>query len=158
MSDRWKPGGISRDEAEAIARQFATGNWITERERVERFKNWIQEQFEKIEKSDTYYTLNEIKGYMKEKGLKEYTGDIDKNILQQTVCEEICARELSGKNLTGPDLDSAYWECVHECSPIRDPMTMDMDDPLYPHSDVDPDVFTTSLSLPGSPAKKATDS
>lgn len=139
---------LSRAEADALSRQYEEGHLITERERVERFRGQIAEAVDQYEMKHGYGVLSQIRGFMKERGLQEFTTDIDPNILQQTICEELCTKELTGRGLTGPDLDNAYWECVHDCSPVTDPQTVDMDDPLYPHSSVDPSVFTTSLSLP----------
>lgn len=139
---------LSRQEAEALANKWSEGSVISEPERFKRLQDWIMEHVgEEIDKR-SFSTLNEVRGYMKEKGLTEFESDIDQNLLNHSICEEICAKDIGSRRLKGPDLDAAFWTCMHQCSDVQDPTTMDMDDPLFPHTRTRPDEFMTMFSFP----------
>jgi len=144
---RWdKP--LSREEAEALSRRWAEGDIISEPERFRRLQAWITDQVGEAIAAKGYGTLREVRAYMAEHGLNTMTAEIDHNLLDQSICEELCGREVASKGLHGPDLDGAYWTCMHHCAPVIYPETLDQADPLYPHSATHPDDFTTSFSLP----------
>jgi hypothetical protein len=146
-SPRWgKP--LSRAEAEALSRRWQEGDVISEPERWERLQRWIRAQAEEIIAKTGYQTLREVRAYMSEHGLTTMETDADQTLVAQTICEELCAREIAAKHLKGPDLDSAYWSCMHQCAPVTYPETLDPTDPLYPHSPTFEEDFTTTFSLP----------
>ena len=146
----WRWGQpLSRDEAEALARRWAEGGVISEVERYHRLKALIQEQVAAEIDKRGYAVLREVREYMAQKGLTEFQTESDPALVQQVLCEEVCLREVMALNLKGPDLDAAYWACMHQCAPVDYPETHDPDDPLYPHSDEPTgDDLTKTISLP----------
>jgi len=147
----WRWGApLSRAEAEALARRWEEGDVISEPERYERVKDWVQEQVGHAIDDLGYGTLREVRQYMAERGLTELTTEADPNLVQNVICEETCAKEISALGLRGPDMDAAFWSCMHQCSPIIYPETLDPDDPLYPTSDYSQDEYTTTFSFPES--------
>jgi hypothetical protein len=145
----WRWGTpLSRADAEALARRWEEGDVISEPERYERLKDWIQEQVGHAINDLGYGTLREVREYMAEQGISELTTDADPRLVQNIVCEETCAKEVGALGLKGPDMDAAFWTCMHQCSPVIFPETLDQDDPMYPHSDYSEDEFTTTFSIP----------
>ena len=154
MKYRWGQP-LSFAEAEALARRWLGGDIISEVERYHRFQKWIQEQVDKYEKGSTFSTLNEIRQDMESRGIEAQEMDIDPNLLAHSKCEETCAGQC--QDLVGSDVDQCFWECMDQCSPVKDPMTQDFDDPLFPASEVPDDhEFTTTLSLPPRRDRKVT--
>lgn len=146
----WRHGhALSRAEAEALARRWLEGDIISEAERYYRDRDAIFAAVEAAIADQSYDQLNQIRAWMVEQGMTTFEESADPKLVQQVLCEEICQAEVISRGLKGPDMDVAYWECMHQCAPITYPETLDPADPLYPHSDPPkPDEFTTTYSLP----------
>jgi hypothetical protein len=145
---RWRKP-LSFADADALARRWAEGDIISEPERYERLRSWIQERVGIEVDKRSYGQLRQVRAWMAERGITEAEVEADPNLVQQTLCEALCAQEIIGRGLKGNDMDIAFWDCIHQCSPVIDPMTIDPSSPLYPHSqEPTPDEFTTTFSLP----------
>jgi hypothetical protein len=131
---------LSRADAEAIARNDAEGNTITPLRQQERLEQWVNDTLDK----EGYAVLNEVRGFMQERGITRMEADIDHNLLEHTKCEDQCAAQFG--HLTGPELDAAFWACMDQCSPMR----RESFDPAHqPASPVEKSkLSTTTLHLP----------
>lgn len=110
----WRWGHpLSRDHADAIARQYADRNRLTPLEHKQRE---IEERQREMEKGN-WNVLNEARSRMVEDGVKSMEIDIDPVLLDHSICEEECARQWG--HLTGSALDQRFWECMDQCSPQR---------------------------------------
>jgi hypothetical protein len=145
---RWgKP--LSFAEADALARRWAEGDVISEPERYRRLQKWLEEHLPKEIDKHRFAGVNEMAAYMQEQGLQEYTGEVDPTFLKHAMCEEECSREIIGLQLKqGPDMDAAFWTCMHQCSDVIDTSTLDPTSPVYPHSPENPEEYTTTFFLP----------
>src|SRR6478672_3355595 len=95
---KWRWGApLNRADAEAIARKNAEGHTLTAGQQEERLQQWVEEQLDK----EGYAVLNEVRGYMQERGITRMEADIDHNLLEHTKCEDQCAAQYG--HLTGPD-------------------------------------------------------